>query len=70
MQIEINNDKQSIRRELSLLPLLVVFSICGLLIWTSLFLAVEWSVSAVWAAVVAHQGAASSTDSRPGEMLR
>jgi hypothetical protein len=54
MQSEMNEDKQSIRRELGLLLGFIVLSICGLLIWTGLFLAVQWSVSAVWTAVVAH----------------
>jgi hypothetical protein len=65
MQIKSDKDEEPVRSELGLLLLLVGFGACGLLTWTGLFLAVQWSVSTAWTAVVAQQAAASSAQIPP-----
>jgi hypothetical protein len=65
MQIKDNGGDAPVRGEAGLLLLLLVFGLCGLLMWTGLFLGVRWSISTAWTAMAAHQAAASSASTPP-----
>lgn len=52
MQIErVGSGDEPAQKDLRLVLLLVVLGLFGLLMWTGLFFAFEWSLSAIWAAV-------------------
>jgi hypothetical protein len=65
MPIEKDNSETPARGEAGLLLLLLVIGLCGLLMWTGLFLGVEWSLSTAWTVMVAHQATASSVHGPP-----
>jgi hypothetical protein len=65
MQIKKDYGEEPVRRDLGLVLLLMVLGAFGLLLWTGLFLAVQWSVSNAWTAAVAPYAAASSAQTPP-----